>query len=209
LPRLQEGHVAVQGFTMVTRVPRHANIERNEDTSDDITPLALAGRWPLRTWTSLRGRALYQAERFQQMVARSQGALTLLKSRADLEAFLQRREREPQLVAGFLGIEGAHALDGDLGSLDVLFEAGIRMISPTHFFDNDIAGSAHGVKKGGLTPKGRELLRRMEERGVLVDLAHASAATIAEALPLLRRPVVVSHTGVRGTCDNSRNLSDE
>jgi microsomal dipeptidase-like Zn-dependent dipeptidase len=209
LPRLREGHVAVQAFTIVTKVPRHANIERNDDTTDDITLLAAASRWPARTWMSLRERALYQALRLRTTAARSQGGLVLLKGRTDLEAFLQRREREPELLAGFLGIEGAHALEGDLASLDVLFEAGVRMIAPTHFFDNDIGGSAHGVTKGGLTSKGRDLIRRMEERGVLLDLAHASAATIADALALARRPIVVSHTGVRATCDNARNLSDQ
>jgi membrane dipeptidase len=90
----------------------------------------------------------------------------------------------------------------------VLAAAGFRMMAPTHFFDTDIGGSAHGVTKGGLTAKGREWVRALEERKVLVDLAHASPQTIDDVLALARRPVVVSHTGVRGTCDNRRNLSD-
>jgi microsomal dipeptidase-like Zn-dependent dipeptidase len=49
----------------------------------------------------------------------------------------------------------------------------------------------------------------MEALGMLVDLAHASAATIDDVLAVSTRPVVVSHTGVKGTCDNNRNLSDE
>jgi microsomal dipeptidase-like Zn-dependent dipeptidase len=49
----------------------------------------------------------------------------------------------------------------------------------------------------------------MEQRRILVDLAHASPRTIEDVLAMAARPVVVSHTGVRGTCDNSRNLSDE
>jgi microsomal dipeptidase-like Zn-dependent dipeptidase len=82
------------------------------------------------------------------------------------------------------------------------------MMAPTHFFDTDLAGSAHGVARGGLTPKGREWLRLVEQRGILVDLAHASPAALDDALSLATRPLVVSHTGVRGTCDNTRNLSD-
>jgi membrane dipeptidase len=91
----------------------------------------------------------------------------------------------------------------------VLFDAGIRMMAPTHFFDNDIAGSAHGVAKGGLTEKGKDLIRRMEAKHMIVDIAHASPATIDEVLAMAKRPVVVSHTGVKGTCDNTRNLSDD
>ena len=74
---------------------------------------------------------------------------------------------------------------------------------------NDIGGSAHGEVKGGLTAKGKAMIRLMEARKMIVDLAHASAATIDDTLAMATRPVVVSHTGVRGTCDNPRNLTDE
>ena len=70
-------------------------------------------------------------------------------------------------------------------------------------------GSAHGVEQGGLTDAGREMVRRMEARSVILDLAHASARTIDDALAFATRPVVVSHTGVRGVCDNARNLGDD
>jgi microsomal dipeptidase-like Zn-dependent dipeptidase len=83
------------------------------------------------------------------------------------------------------------------------------MMSPSHFFDNDIGGSAHGVEKYGLTEKGKEVIRRMEAKGMLVDVAHASAKTIDDVLAMATKPVVVSHTGVKGTCDNQRNLSDD
>jgi microsomal dipeptidase-like Zn-dependent dipeptidase len=92
--------------------------------------------------------------------------------------------------------------------LERLFDAGVRVVGLTHFFDNRFAGSAHGVEQGGLTEAGRSLVVAMESRGVIVDLAHASAETIDDVLELSARPPLVSHTGVRGTCDNARNLSD-
>jgi microsomal dipeptidase-like Zn-dependent dipeptidase len=82
------------------------------------------------------------------------------------------------------------------------------MISPAHFFDTAFGGSAHGVEQGGLTVRGREMVRRMEARGLVLDLAHASMRTIDDALSIATRPVVASHTGVRGVRDNPRNLSD-
>jgi len=82
-------------------------------------------------------------------------------------------------------------------------------MGPAHFFDNAFAGSAHGVEKGGLTALGREMVRRMETRSMLVDVAHASSATVDDVVAMARRPVIVSHTGVRGACDNARNLSDD
>src|SRR5258706_967645 len=82
------------------------------------------------------------------------------------------------------------------------------MIGLAHFFDNDYAGSAHGVAKGGLTDLGRRTIARMEELGIAVDVAHVSPATIDDVLAIATKPVVVSHGGAKGTCDNPRTLSD-
>ena len=209
VPRLIEGNVALQAFTVVTKTPRGQNIESNDGTTDNVTLLAIAQRWPTATWGSLKERALYQARKLHETAARSGGRFVIIKTSDDLAKYLERRKSDPSITAGFLGIEGAHALDKDLANIDALFDAGFRMMAPTHFFDNDMGGSAHGVEKGGLTEKGREMVRRMEEKRMIVDLAHASPKTIEDVLAIATRPVVVSHTGVKGTCDNTRNLSDE
>jgi microsomal dipeptidase-like Zn-dependent dipeptidase len=209
VPRLIEGNVALQAFTVFTKVPFGLNIERNDDSTDQVTLLALGERWPMRTWTSLKERALYQARRLHQMAAASGGKLTIIESAADLGRYLERRRSEPGITAGFLGIEGAQVLEGNPENVDVLFDAGFRMMGPTHFFDNEMGGSAHGVNKGGLTEKGKEMVTRVEARRMLVDLAHASPAVIDDVLAMTTRPVVVSHTGVKGRCDNTRNLSDD
>jgi membrane dipeptidase len=211
VPRLIEGNVALQSFTIVTKTPYvwKMNIERNDDSTDNITILAIAQRWPTATWSSLTQRALYQAKRLQDTAARSGGKFTLIRTSAELSSYLDRRISDPRITAGFLGIEGAQALDGNLDNIDVLFNAGFRMMSPSHFFDTDIGGSAHGVDKGGLTDKGKEMIRQMEAKRMIVDVAHASAKTIDDVLALATRPVFVSHSGVKGTCDNQRNLSDE
>jgi microsomal dipeptidase-like Zn-dependent dipeptidase len=107
-----------------------------------------------------------------------------------------------------LALEGLGALEGDPANLDRLFRAGFRMAAPSHFVDTDIGGSAAGAEKHGLTEKGRRVVSDMERLGMVIDLAHASEATIEDVLRVATRPVVVSHTGVRGTCDNPRNLSD-
>lgn len=208
VPRLLEGGVALQAFTIVTQSPRGMNIERNTADTDNITLLALANLWPPRTWNHLAERALYQAARITEAASRSERRLVVIRSASDLAAFEERRARGQTAVATFIGVEGAHALEGDLTNLDRLFDAGVRMMAPTHFFDTEIGGSAHGMSRGGLTPLGREWVRRMEAKKMIVDLAHASAATFDDVLKMATRPVVVSHTGARGTCDNQRNLSD-
>ncbi len=208
LPRLLEGNVALQAFTVVTKTPRGMNIESNSDKTDNIFWLALAQRQPFENLTSLTKRALWQAAHLHEYAAESGGKLVLIRSKADLAAFLERRKSE-KIVGGWLGIEGAQALDGKVENVDVLFDAGFRMMSPSHFFDTEMGGSAHGAKKYGLTDAGREMIRRMEEKRMIVDLAHASSKTIDDVLAMATRPVVVSHTGVRGTCNNQRNLTDD
>jgi microsomal dipeptidase-like Zn-dependent dipeptidase len=209
IPRLADGNVALQVFSLPTKSPHGLNIESNEDKNDDIFWLAVVDRWPPATWNSLTKRALYQALRLRQFAGGSYGGFVVIESAADLSSYLERRRGNRRLTAGLLSIEGAHALDGKLENLEVLYRAGYRMMSPSHFFDNDIGGSSAGVHKTGLTEKGREWVRQMEARHMIVDLAHASAKTIEDVLSIATRPVVVSHTGVKGTCDNNRNLSDD
>src|SRR3546814_14663368 len=80
------------------------------------------------------------------------------------------------------------------------------MAGLTHFFDNDLAGSMHGLKKGGLTPLGRQVVETMAAKGMIVDIAHCSAACGADILKIARRPVVSSHGRVQAACKVNRNL---
>ena len=209
MPRLIEGNVALQAFTIVSKSPRGLNIEFNEDNTDNITLLAFVNLWPLKTLTSLKERALFQASKLHEYAANSGGKLTVIKTKSDLVTYMARREKEQGITAGWLGIEGAQVLEGKAENVDVMFDAGFRMMSPAHFFDTEIGGSAHGVNKGGLTELGKEVIKRMEAKKMFVDLAHGSPQTIEDVLAMASRPIIVSHTGVKGTCDNRRNLSDE
>lgn len=209
VPRLQEGNVALQVFSAVTKTPRGQNYDHNTAETDNILLLALTQRWPMATWSSLRARAVYQAERLHDAARRSDGALTVVTTRDDLIAFTAKRGTSPKLVAGLLAIEGLHALDGQLESVDTLFAHGYRMMGLAHFFDNEVASSAHGVLHEGLTPFGRTVIARMDSLGIIVDLAHSSPQTIADVVAIATRPMVVSHTGVAATCAGPRNLTDD
>jgi len=210
VPRLTNGNVGLQIFSVVTKVPFGHNIENTASISiDKITLLAVAQLWPMSTWVSLKERALYQAEKLHAFSSKSNGRLILIKSVRDLERYNKLRIHKKNIVAGLLGIEGAHCLEGNLQNIDKLYEAGFRILGLTHFFDNAVGGSAHGEQKGGLTEFGRKVIKRAEELGMIIDLAHASSALIDDVLKVSTKPVVVTHTGVRGTCNNQRNLTDK
>ncbi len=209
LPRLLEGNVALQAFSVVTKAPHGLNVEKNSGDSDQVTLLSIAQGMAPATWRSLLARATAQAERLRALEVASEGRFQVIDSAAALRAYLARRAADPRRSAGWLTLEGAHALEGKLDNLDVLYRAGFRMAAPTHFFDTELSGSQHGERKGGLTELGRAWVAGMEQRSMIIDLAHASDATFEQVLAMATRPVIVSHTGLRGTCPGRRNLSDD
>ena len=209
LPRLQDGNVALQVFSSVSKSPKGQNYESNTDESDNITLLTIAQLQPPATWFSLLERSRYHAHKLRQDADDSRGALRTIATRDDLESLLADRAAGDPVVGGLFSVEGLQNLEGDLENLDVLFADGMRMAGFTHFFDNDLAGSMHGVEQGGLTPLGRQAMARMEKLGIVIDLAHASHPAVADILANATRPVVSSHGGVQATCDVNRNLTDE
>ncbi len=209
LARLQAGNVALQVFSSVTKTPKGQNYDANGGDSDNITALVVAQLQPVRTWGSLLERSLWHAKRLER-AAQRQNNLMIVRTSADLGGLLARRNIEgPTQVAGLLSVEGLQNLEGKRANLDVLFKAGFRMAGLVHFFDNEVAGSMHGLKKGGLTPFGRQIVSDMEAKGMVVDIAHCSHACVAEVLAMAIKPVVSSHGGVQATCKVNRNLTDD
>ena len=209
-PRMQQGNMALQMFTTVTKSPSGQNYERNSsDASDNITLLAMAQRWPTATWTSLAERALFQADKLYKLAARDPDNLMLIRSRIELAEFLKRRQSNPTLIGGLLGTEGSHALDGDLDNIQRLFNNGFRMMSLQHFFDNKLGGSLHGTSGEGLTQFGRDAVNKMLALGIMLDVSHSSEQVVVDTLAISNKPLIVSHTGFQGHCPSPRNISDK
>ncbi|MEH6812131.1 MAG: dipeptidase [Motiliproteus sp.] len=210
IPRLREGNVALQLFTAVTKSPRGHNVYKNStDTLDNITLLAIAQTWPLATWSSLTARALHQGQRLTQMEQEAPEQFQIIHTAKELERLLARRSKGETIVGGLLGIEGAHALDGKLSNIDVLFDAGFRTMGLQHFFDNKLGGSLHGEEASGLTEFGRQAVDQMLAKDIIIDLAHSSTQVIKDVLEHSQKPVIFSHTGFYGHCQSHRNVSDE
>lgn len=208
-PRMQQANMSLQAFTIVTKSPKGQNFKQNSaDAFDEITMLNFVqGRLPDK-WFSLYKRAEYQARALQDYQKKFAGKFLLVKSRQDLKKLIALKKTEPEVIGGFLGIEGAHCLEGNLDNVQNLYYEGVRMMAPTHFFDNELGGSAHGITGEGLTDFGREVIYEMNRLGIIIDLAHVSPKMIDEILDQTTRPVLVSHTGVKGTKDSPRNISD-
>ena len=131
---------------------------------------------------------LWNRDLLQRYDRDSQGRLIVVQSRQDLVGFISAWSKDNQRVAAILATEGLHPLEGKLENVDRLYDAGFRITGLTHFFDNEVGGSAHGLGKGGLTPFGRQVVARLQDKGMLID----------DVLAVATRPVMVSHTGVAG-----------
>lgn len=209
LPRLADGNVALQLFSSVSKTPKGQNYDANGADSDNITSLVIAQLQPVKTWFSLLQRSLYHSEKAHDAARRSGGQFKIVADDAALDNLLADRAAGKAEVGAMLTVEGLQNLEGKASNLDRLYAAGFRMAGLTHFFDNELAGSMHGLKKGGLTPFGRNIVQQMEDKGMIVDIAHCSHKCVADVLKVARRPVVSSHGGVQATCRVNRNLTDD
>jgi membrane dipeptidase len=112
-------------------------------------------------------------------------------------------------IAALMGVEGGHAIENSLDKLDSLYRLGARYLTLTWNNGNDWAGSSTDPERhGGLTPFGRQVVRRMNELGMLVDVSHVSDATFWDVLATTTRPVIASHSSCRALAHHPRNLSD-
>ena len=100
IPRLIEGNVALQAFTVVTKTPRGMNIENNTGDTDNIFWLVLSEMQPLEDLSSLTARAVFQAKKLHQFAEKSDGKFFVIKTKKDLQNFLEKRKTQ-KIVGGW------------------------------------------------------------------------------------------------------------
>jgi membrane dipeptidase len=208
LPRLQQGNVAFQVLTAVTKTPTGMNYETNSsEAPDKLTPLVIAQAWPIRTWSSIFERALYQVERLQELQLTAPEKIRHIKTKQDILDVVASRATDSPLTGLLMGMEGAHPLEGDIQNLDRLYRAGYRLIGLQHFFDNELGGSLHGQSHSGLTDFGKQVVKAASDKNMIIDVAHSSPQTVRDVLAIMNRPVVLSHSGIHKNCQSKRNIS--
>lgn len=209
LTRMQAGNVGLQIFSSVTKTPKDQNYDSNSAETDNITMLSIVQLQPLRTWNSLLERQLWHATKLDRAVTDSGGAMVAISTSSHIEGLTSARSTNAKIIGAMFSAEGLQTLEGKRENLDKLYDAGMRMAGLVHFFDNELAGSMHGEEKGGLTDFGRQIVQDMEDKGMIIDIAHSSHPAVADILKMARRPVVSSHGGVQAVCRVNRNLTDE
>jgi membrane dipeptidase len=182
LPRMRDGGMGAQFFGLVS-LPLHRGMKGLAQVIEE------------------------QIDALGAAIDRKPDALRLVRTAAEIDAC-----RERGVLGALLGIEGAHALEGDLDKLRTFARRGVRYLGLLHFTANEAGFPAYGRGRDdarGLTPWGFELVRACEDAGVLVDLAHLNARGFLDACDVAKKPLIVSHTGVLGAFDHWRNIGDD
>lgn len=138
-------------------------------------------------------RALDMAAVFHREIEANPDTLLLATTAADI-----RRAKAEGKTALMLSFEGGEPLERNPNLIEIFYRLGLRMVSLTHSRRNALAdGTQMHIRTGGLTDFGRSMIRRMNELGIVIDLAHLADPGIWEILDLSQAPVILSHTHVR------------
>ncbi|MEO5567922.1 MAG: dipeptidase [Gemmatimonadaceae bacterium] len=147
---------------------------------------------------------LEQIDLAKRVIAKYPDRLELVRSSAGIRAAFARKR-----IGSLIGMEGGHAIENSLGALRAYYDLGARYMTLTHNVTLDWADAANdSATHGGLTKFGEEVVREMNRLGMLVDLSHASPATMSDALNVTGSPVIFSHSSARALTDVPRNVPD-
>lgn len=178
LSRLKQGGVKLQIFAMFTKP----------------TEIGTYGLFKVLKMSQI----LYNTEQVNN-------TFKFVQSQKDIEYL----KREKNVIGGMLSIEGASPLCGDILILESLYRLGIRIIGLTWNHRNEVAdGIMVSEPQYGLTNFGREVIKKMNELGIVIDLSHIAPAGFYDTIEISKHPVIVSHANAKSVYDHPRNLDD-
>ena len=159
--------------------------------------------------TGYKGTALSttleQIELVKQMIGRYPETFELALTADDIE-----RIHKEGKIASLIGVEGGHCIEESLPVLDKLYGLGARYMTLTHTDSLSWADSStDAAKNNGLTPFGKQVVKRMNQIGMMVDISHVSAKTMNDTLDATEAPVMFSHSSAFAVCEHPRNVPDD
>jgi membrane dipeptidase len=189
LPSMREGHV---GFCVATQIGRYVKRGNNMP----------GWKSPEQAWAQTQGQmAWYRA-------MEEAGEMFRIRNLKDLEKHLQLWENptENTAVGYILSLEGADSIVS-INHLERAYNYGLRAVGPAHYGPGTYAQGTGST--GGIGIKGRELLKEMENLGLILDATHLCDDSFREALDIYRGPIWASHNNCRVFVPHNRQLSDE
>ena len=211
--------LTLEGRNIANRLSEgHSDLYRFKEGGVDVQFFSI--------WTSEKARnkegfykdALQEIDSLQAIAQRSADRMILATNYEQVKKGIKQHK----LVA-LIGVEGGHMIENDIQKLDDLFIRGMRYLTLT--WNNSTAwassskdetspaalkntGGLNNTIFKGLTDFGRQIVRRMNELGVIVDLSHAGEKTFYDAIATSSKPVLLSHSSVYSICPHFRNVKD-
>jgi len=155
---------------------------------------------------SCRARVDLLLDTLDAQIARNRDRITVCRTAGEAERIIADGR-----VAAFLAIENGVAIAGDLSNLDHFYDRGVRYLTLTHTKSSDwcISSADTAPSFDGLTDFGWQVVRRMNELGMIIDISHAAPSVVRQVLELSEDPVIASHSCVHAICPHDRNLTDD
>lgn len=198
------------GFDQHLKGITHSDLKRMKEGGIDIQVFSI---WCDGTFGAGKGfaRANRQIDSVYAWANRNPSAMLITKTPADLKKAVRQKK-----LAVMMGVEGGHMIEDSLSYLDQLFERGVRYMTLTWNNSTSWASSAQDEtrntvpnSKKGLTVLGEQIVKRMNELGMIVDLSHVGEQTFRDAINISAKPVITSHSCVHQLCPVFRNLKDD
>jgi membrane dipeptidase len=180
LPRLKEGGVDLQVFACW--LDTDTQLEKCRPTVDELL------------------------DSLDSQIGRNPDKIAVCRTASEAENII-----ESGRIAAFLAIENGVAIANDLDNLQHFYDRGVRYMTLTHTASNDwcISSADSTPAFDGLTDFGRDVVRKMNELGIIVDVSHAHPSAVAEVLKITSDPIIASHSCVYQLCPHDRNLTDD
>lgn len=181
----------------------HIDLERARKYTDGYIQV-FAAFVDKKIWThSPFERAVAQIDKYHKELELNRDIAMHCTSVREIENTLGAKK-----IATILAVEGGEAIEGSLEKLQCLYDMGVRIMTLTWNYDNEISGGI-GKNTSGLTELGRTVVNEMNNLGMLIDVSHLSAKGFWDVAGLSKKPIVATHSNVKRLCSHQRNLNDE
>ena len=189
----------------------HSDLDRFKEGGVDIQFFSVYTGPDARNKEGVFKDANQEIDSLESIVLRNSGRMILATNYKEVKEGLQQEK----LVA-LIGVEGGHMIEGDMQKLEALYNRGMRYMTLTWNNSTSWASSAMDetlspdkLKHKGLTDFGKQIVRRMNELGIIVDLSHTGEQTFYDAIAVTNKPVLLSHSSVWNICPVFRNVKDD
>lgn len=202
----------LDGKDISHRIPEgHSDLDRWKEGGLDVQFFSI---WTGETARNKEGffkDAEQEINLLKELVARNKGRMVLVTNYAEVKKGIRNKE-----LVSLIGVEGGHMIENDLGKLETLYAMGTRYLTLTWNNSTPWASSAMDevtrpatLAHKGLNEFGRQVVRKMNELGMIVDLSHTGEQTFYDAIATSTKPVLLSHSSVWSICPVFRNVKDE